>query len=79
MNALAITSITNFVLASEVFFLAGLSAQKPKARFSAAWFWSVNKCGPLADADDFVGLTRRINGGTIGLEDRQRRYKAILK
>jgi len=40
MNALAVTSITNFVLASEVFFLAGILAEKPKARFSAAWFWS---------------------------------------
>lgn len=48
------------------------------AALSAAWFWSVNKCGPLADADDFVGLTKKINGGTIGLEDRQRRYKAVL-
>lgn len=48
------------------------------AALSAAWFWSVNKCGALADADDFVGLTKRINGGTIGLEDRQRRYKAVL-
>ena len=48
------------------------------ASLSAAWFWSVNKCGPLADADDFVGLTKKINGGTIGLEDRQRRYKAVL-
>jgi putative chitinase len=48
------------------------------AALSAAWFWSINKCGPLADADDFVGLTKKINGGTIGLEDRQRRYKAVL-
>lgn len=48
------------------------------AALSAAWFWSINKCGALADADDFVGLTKRINGGTIGLEDRQRRYKAVL-
>lgn len=48
------------------------------AALSAAWFWSVNKCGALADADDFVGLTKKINGGTIGLEDRQRRYKAVL-
>jgi hypothetical protein len=40
LNALAITSITNFVLASEIFFIAGLLASKPKARFSAAWFWS---------------------------------------
>lgn len=55
-----------------------LLLQPQYAALSAAWFWSTNKCGPLADADDFVGLTKRINGGTIGLEDRQRRYKAVL-
>jgi putative chitinase len=52
---------------------------EPKyASLSAAWFWSKNKCGPLADSGDFVALTKRINGGTIGLEDRQKRYKAVL-
>jgi hypothetical protein len=40
MGTLAITSITNFILASELFFLAGLMVKTPKARFSAAWFWS---------------------------------------
>jgi len=39
MGTLAITSITNFILASELFFLAGLMVKTPKARFSAAWFW----------------------------------------
>ena len=48
------------------------------ASMSAAWFWSVNKCGPIADSGDFVALTKKINGGTIGLEDRQRRYNAVL-
>ena len=48
------------------------------AALSAAWFWHANKCAALADADDFVGLTKRINGGTIGLEDRTKRYKAVL-
>jgi putative chitinase len=48
------------------------------AAASAAWFWATNKCGPLADSGDFVGLTKKINGGTIGLEDRQKRYKAVL-
>lgn len=48
------------------------------AAMSAAWFWSANKCGPLADADDFTGLTKKINGGTIGLADREKRYKAVL-
>ena len=55
-----------------------LLLEPESASLSAAWFWSTNKCGPLADADDFVGLTKRINGGTIGLDDRQRRYKAVL-
>jgi len=49
------------------------------AALSAGWFWDVNRCGALADAGDFVGLTRRINGGTIGLEDRQRRYDAVMR
>lgn len=48
------------------------------AALSAAWFWQTNKCGPLADSGDFVGLTKKINGGTIGLDDRQKRYKAVL-
>jgi hypothetical protein len=39
MATLAITSITNFILASELFFLAGLTIGAPKTRFSAAWFW----------------------------------------
>ena len=49
------------------------------ASLSAAWFWSVNKCGPIAESGDFVALTKKINGGTIGLEDRQKRYQAVLK
>ncbi len=39
MSTLAITAITNFILAAELFFLAGMMAKTPKARFSAAWFW----------------------------------------
>jgi hypothetical protein len=39
MSTLAITSITNFILASEIFFLAGLMVKTEKSRFSAAWFW----------------------------------------
>jgi len=40
MTATAVTSITNFLLAAETLFLAGMMAQTPKARFSAAWYWS---------------------------------------
>lgn len=48
------------------------------AVLSAAWFWHSNKCGPIAESGDFVGLTKKINGGTIGLEDREKRYRAVL-
>ncbi|KAF2406404.1 putative chitinase [Pseudomonas antarctica] len=40
------------------------------AAMSAAWFWSTNGLNTLADASDFVKITRRINGGVNGLEDR---------
>ncbi len=45
---------------------------------SAGWFWAINKCGEIIDKGDFVGLTKKINGGTIGLADREKRYKAVL-
>ncbi len=40
MTAVAITAITDLILAAEVLFLAGRMTALPKARFSAAWFWS---------------------------------------
>ncbi len=40
MTPLAVTAITNFILACEVFFLGGLLAGRPKARGSALWFWT---------------------------------------
>ena len=56
-----------------------LLLQPEYASLSAAWFWVDKKCGQLADADDFVGLTKRINGATIGLADREKRYKSVLE
>ena len=46
---------------------------------SAAWFWDANKLNVYADKGDFVGLTKRINGGTIGLADRKHHYDIALK
>jgi putative chitinase len=40
------------------------------AAHSAGWFWSTHDCNRLAEAGDWTGLTKKINGGTIGLEDR---------
>jgi putative chitinase len=37
---------------------------------SAAWFWANNGLNELADTDDITKVTKRINGGYIGLDDR---------
>ena len=41
---------------------------------SACFFWEQNKLNQYADTGDILTMTKRINGGTIGLEDRQRHY-----
>jgi putative chitinase len=50
---------------------------EPKLAFSAQWClplaaeeWTEKGCNALADADDVKGVTKRINGGTIGLAER---------
>lgn len=45
---------------------------------SAGWFWDNNRLNTYCDKDDFIGLTKRINGGTIGLADRQHHYEIAL-
>ena len=52
---------------------------KQGALESACWFWSTNGLNRYADAQDIVGMTKRINGGTIGLEDRKKHYKHALE
>jgi putative chitinase len=42
---------------------------------SACWFWSKNKLNVIADKNDIVLLTKKINGGTIGLEDRKKHWE----
>ena len=45
---------------------------------SACWFWNTNKLNDIADKNDIVTLTKRINGGTIGLEDRKHHFENNL-
>lgn len=40
------------------------------AALTAGWFWATHGCNQLADAQNWTGLTRKINGGVIGLADR---------
>ena len=42
---------------------------------SACWFWEANNLNQYADTDDILTMTKRINGGTIGLEDRKKHYE----
>ena len=45
---------------------------------SACWFWETNNLNALADVGDIVTMTKRINGGTIGLDDRIKHYQHAL-
>jgi putative chitinase len=45
---------------------------------SACFFWEQNKLNQYADSGDILTMTKRINGGTIGLEDRQKHYQHAL-
>ena len=45
---------------------------------SACWFWNKNNLNSMADTGDIVTLTKRINGGTLGLDDRTNRYNQAL-
>lgn len=56
----------NFVDAPEI------AERAEFATLTAAEFWAHNGCNALADADDVVGLTKRINGGENGLADRKK-------
>jgi len=47
----------------------------PAAR-SAGWFWKTNGLSAFADVEDMRGMTKKINGGLIGLEQRQALYDA---
>lgn len=55
-----------------------LLLQPLHAARSAGWFWATNNCAELADSGEFEKLTKRINGGLIGLADRKSRYEKCL-
>jgi putative chitinase len=45
---------------------------------SACWFWETNNLNTFADRGDILTMTKRINGGTLGLADRQKHYDHAL-
>lgn len=46
---------------------------------SALWFWNSNGLNAFADKEDIEGMTKKINGGTIGLQERKDHYEKALK
>lgn len=47
------------------------------AALSAGWYWSKTGLNALADKDDIVSITKRINGGTLGLDDRRAKLATL--
>ena len=55
-----------------------LLLQPENAAMSAGWFWNKKGLNALADQEDWTTMTKRINGGTVGLDDRINRiHKAM--
>lgn len=72
---LQLTGHSNFFHAGkalgEDFVMQPELVRTPKyAAMTAGWFWQTHKLNQYADSRDFLMMTKKINGGTIGLDDR---------
>lgn len=54
-----------------------LLLNEPDALISALWFWNKRNLSKYADKDDVVTITKLINGGVIGLAERQDNVKKL--
>ena len=52
-----------------------LLVQPKYAALSAGWFWGKRGLNSLADSNNIEEMTKRINGGVLGLEDRISKIK----
>lgn len=55
-----------------------LVTQSPFVVLSAGWFWDTRKLNQWADQKDVLTVTKKINGGTLGLEDRKQHFEHML-
>lgn len=56
-----------------------VAEDKKISALAAGWFWDSRNLNSLADKDDLVAITKRINGGSNGLEDRKKRLEKAKK
>lgn len=80
-----VTGRANYGKASQALFgddrllkMPELLEQPEWAAKSAVWYWSTRNLNLLADGAQFTEITKAINGGTNGLEDRKARYRLAL-
>jgi putative chitinase len=81
-----LTGKDNYAACSDFLFQDDTLLQNPDmlldpeyALHSACWFWWKNDLNNYADSADLVTMTKRINGGTIGLEDRIKHYNHAME
>lgn len=79
-----ITGLSNYLRCGEALGLDLVNKpeqlEEPQhAAASAAWFWHQAGLNSLADRGDFVGITRKINGGTNGLAEREALWEKARK
>jgi putative chitinase len=81
-----ITGKNNYTKCSQSLFESNVLVENPDllleteyAIHSACWFWSAARLNELADIGDMKTMTKRINGGFIGLEDRIHHYNHAIE
>ena len=55
-----------------------VTKDKCAALSTACWFWKKNGLNEIADRGDVITMTKRVNGGTIGLDDRKKHYDEAM-
>jgi putative chitinase len=48
------------------------------AALSAGWYWNKRNLNSDADAENIASMTRKINGGNIGIEDRKAKINMVF-
>jgi len=80
------TGRSNYTAASKFLFDSLYLVENPQAVYNdkdvcvkvACWYWTERKINNSCDRKDIVSMTRLVNGGTVGLEDRRFKFNKNL-